>query len=154
MLSNHCSFLCCGGFRLLCKWSGIGPAGVRSLGEGISKDLSLFYIMSHLFLWEGNSLTSIPHGLHLDTCVLLSFLKVWILYSICMVISMSIMSSGGVHEKYPSQSYNLVPGCKPFFSGNISCMSYTVSRGLLETKVMLTFFHSNSITSQIKFCFN
>ena len=30
------------------------------------------------FLSEGNGLTFIPHGLHLDTCMLQSFLKVWI----------------------------------------------------------------------------
>ena len=43
---------------------------------------------------------SIPHGPYLDTCVLLSFLKLWILFSICTVISPAIVSSGRVYEKY------------------------------------------------------
>ena len=104
--------------------------------------LSSIYV-SIFLTSDGKGVMHEPHGLHTNDCDLWSFLKVWLPFSICTVISTSMVSSGRLHWKNPYKKLHWSLISQAIFSGRISGISYTVSGGLLEANV-----------NQVNLCFN
>ena len=112
------------------------------------KDGFLLFHLSSMYaaiflISDGKGLMHEPHRLHTDVFELWSFLKVWIPFSICTVISTSVDSFSRLHWKNPYKKLHWGVRSQAIFSVRISGISYTFSRGLLEANV-----------NQVNHCFN
>ena len=130
-------------FGLLAKGENLGLEGYDLLGKGLAMAwCCLRYSIIFLFK-DGTGFSSVLQGLHLDICVFLSFLNVWIPFKCAELWGPhQLCSVGDCMWRTQIESCSLQLNCKPFLEEYLLYLML-ICEGLLDAKV-----------NQVMLCFN